>query len=66
MPRNGATVNLGLPAVRSEAHLSGDTVNDQPNREFSTSSIERLEAHAAMLARGSKGLGNGGLMVLCP
>lgn len=36
--------------------MSGDTVNDQPNGEFGTWSIERLEAHAATLARGSKGL----------
>ena len=56
-PGTGATVNPGLPAVRSEVHLSGDTVNDQPNGEFSTWSIERLEAPPATLARGSKGPG---------
>lgn len=66
VPRNGATVNLGPPAVRREVHLSGATVNDQPNGEFSTWSIERLEAHAATLARGSKGPGNGRLKELCP
>ncbi len=27
-PGTGATVNLGPPAVRSEVHLSGDTLND--------------------------------------
>jgi hypothetical protein len=47
---------LAFPLVRSEVHLSGGTVNNQPNGEFSTWSIERLEAHAATLARGSKGL----------
>jgi hypothetical protein len=65
-PGTGATVNLGLPAVRSEVHLSGDTVNDQPNGEFSTWSIERLEAHAATLARGGKGHGNGRPKEPCP
>ncbi|MGB6581705.1 MAG: hypothetical protein WBF34_27705 [Streptosporangiaceae bacterium] len=46
--------------------MSGDTVNDQPNGEFSTWSIERLEAHAATLARGGKGRGNARLKEPCP
>jgi hypothetical protein len=46
--------------------LSGDTVNDQPSGEFSAWSIERLEARAATLARGSKRPGNGRLKELRP
>jgi hypothetical protein len=63
--RNGATVNLGPPAARSEAHLSGDTVNDQPNGELSTWSTERLEARGHARRR-SKGPGNGRLEEPCP
>jgi hypothetical protein len=46
-PPNGGTVDLGLPAVRIEAQLSGEAEHPEPVMDISDWTVERLEAYAA-------------------